>query len=68
MRKEEGLESDGTNLIKDDRPNSKLRWKMENVAVTLKTKLNRMKSNRGCNDITENGDNICMDASAGITG
>ena len=41
---------------------------MANVAVTLKTKLNRKKSNRGCNDITENGDNICMDASAGITG
>ena len=68
MRKEEGLESDGTNLIKDDRPNSKLRWKMANVAVTLKTKLNRRKSKRGCNDIIDNGDNICMDASAGITG
>ena len=68
LRKEEGLESEGTNLIKDDRPNSKLRWKMANVAVTLKTKLNRKKSNKGCNDIIENGDNICTDASAGITG
>ena len=68
LRKEEGLELESTNLIKDDRPNSKLRWKMANVAVTLKTKLNRKKSKRGCNDIIENGDNICMDASAGITG
>ena len=68
LRKEEGMESESTNLIKHDRPNSKLRSKMANVAVTLKTKLNRKKSKRGCNDIIENGDNICMDASAGITG
>ena len=41
---------------------------MVNVAVTLKTKLNRKRSDRGCNDIIENRDDICMDASAGNTG
>ena len=51
-----------------DLRNSKLRWKKANVAVTLKTILNRKKSNRGCNDIIESRDNICTDASAGITG
>ena len=54
--------------MEDDIPNSKLRCKMANVAVTLKAKLNRKKSNRGCNDIIENGDNICMGASAGNAG
>ena len=68
MRKEEGLTTENTNLIKDGLPNSKLRWKMANVAVTLKTKLNRKKSNRGCHDIIENRENISMDASTGNTG
>ena len=68
LRKEEGLATENTNLMEDDIPNSKLRCKMANVAVTLKAKLNRKKSNRGCNDIIENGDNICMDASAGNAG
>ena len=68
LMKEEGPATENTNLIKPDLRNSKLRWKMANVAVTLKTKLNRKKSNRGCNDIIESRDNICMDASAGNTG
>ena len=68
LRKEEGLATENTNLVKDDLPNSKLRCKMANVAVMLKAKLNRKKSNGGCNDIIENGDNICMDAPAGNTG
>ena len=68
MRKEEGLATESDNLIKDDLPNSKLRWKIAKVAVTLKTKLNRKTSNMGCNDTIENLDDICMDASAGNTG
>ena len=60
-RKEEGPAT-------DDLRNSKLRWKKANVAVTLKTILNRKKSNRGCNDIIESRGNICMDALAGNTG
>ena len=68
LGKEEGLAKENINLIEDDLPNSNLRCKMANVAVTLKAKLNRKKSNRGCNDIVENRDNICMDASAGNTG
>ena len=62
------MDTENTNLIKDDLPNSKLRCKINNAALTLKTKLNRKKSNRGCNDIIENGDNICMGASAGNAG
>ena len=62
------MDTENTNLINDDLPNSKLRWKMVNVAVTFKTKLNRKRSDRGCNDIIENRDDICMDASAGNTG
>ena len=61
LRKEEGQ-------AKDYLRNSKLRWKKANIAVTLKTKLNRKKSNRGCNDIIESRHNIFMDASAGNTG
>ena len=68
MTKEEAMATENTNLIKDDLPNSKLRWKIAKVAVTLKTKLNRKTSNMGCNDIIENLDDICMDASAGSTG
>ena len=68
LRKEEGPATENTNLMEDDLPNSKLRCKITNAALTLKTKLNRKKSNRGCNDIIENGDNICMGASAGNAG